>query len=342
MADNIATLDGVEILAAPVLFRDCAFPITDARRYCPPDDVLQNFPIFIGRWEDDMLAPAISSQEITIDASEVTGPCDTAIVTTELESCSLVAPNQKKIKLRTDTLDWTKLIAVFCKQRNISMAQLGTVILANGQFDLGNPYTPNFARFAMAAVSKALMRVVSRSILTGDFSNNFEVDGLYNQLTNGWANPQTGTPCDATINTRQTIDWGDLTGAESGPASPDDVTVEGTVTLWGNTYDVPAGLNLAGAVIVGIIVSQWMGEALVDVAEARSWLWLMVCVECASVCVLSYWVIGRVIRPVATLNEAPVQAFMSWNEVLRRRHSRKSPAGTEFLPPGVLAHTITS
>jgi two-component system phosphate regulon sensor histidine kinase PhoR len=65
-----------------------------------------------------------------------------------------------------------------------------------------------------------------------------------------------------------------------------------------------AGLNLAGAVIVGIIVSQWMGEALVDVAEARSWLWLLVCVECASVCALSYWIIGRVIRPVVTLNEA--------------------------------------
>src|SRR6478735_8194073 len=65
-----------------------------------------------------------------------------------------------------------------------------------------------------------------------------------------------------------------------------------------------AGLNLVGAVVVGIIVSQWMGEALVDVAEARRWLWLLVCVECASVCVLSYWIIGRLIRPVTTLNEA--------------------------------------
>src|SRR6478672_3274896 len=65
-----------------------------------------------------------------------------------------------------------------------------------------------------------------------------------------------------------------------------------------------AGLNLVGAVVVGIMVSQWMGEALVDVAEARRWLWLLVGAECASVGVISYWVIGRVIRPVATLNEA--------------------------------------
>jgi two-component system phosphate regulon sensor histidine kinase PhoR len=65
-----------------------------------------------------------------------------------------------------------------------------------------------------------------------------------------------------------------------------------------------AGLNLTGAVVVGAIVSQWMGEALVDVAEARRWLWLLVSAECASVCVLSYWIIGRVIRPVTTLNQA--------------------------------------
>ena len=42
------------------------------------------------------------------------------------------------------------------------------------------------------------------------------------------------------------------------------------------------------------------------------------------------------------LNEAPDQAFMLWNEVLRRRHSTKSLAGTEFRPLGNLAHNITS
>lgn len=250
MADSlgVGTLDGVDILAAPVLFRDCAFPITDARKYCPPDDVLQNFPVFIGQWEDDILAPAISTQEITIDASGLTeeDPCETAIVTTDLDSCALVAPNQKKIKLRTGTLDWTKLIAKFCKQRNISKAQLGTIILPNGQFDLGNPYTPNFARFAMAAVAQALMKVISESVLTGDFSNRFQVDGLYTQLAGGWSNPQSGTACPATINLRQTINWSTLTGGNgSTPASPDAVTTAQNVTLWGVSRAVPAGLNLA-------------------------------------------------------------------------------------------------
>lgn len=250
MADSlgVGTLDGVDILAAPVLFRDCAFPITDARKYCPPDDVLQNFPVFIGSWEDDILAPAINSQVITIDASALTeeDPCETAVVTTDLDSCALVAPNQKKIKLRTGTLDWTKLIAKFCKQRNLSKAQLGTIILPNGQFDLGNPYTPNFARFAMAAVAQALMKVVSESLLTGDFANRFQVDGLYTQLAGGWSNPASGTACPAAINLRQTINWSTLTGGNgSTPASPDAVTTAQNVTIWGVSRAVPAGLNLA-------------------------------------------------------------------------------------------------
>ncbi|MEO8608904.1 MAG: hypothetical protein ABI690_13515 [Chloroflexota bacterium] len=248
--DTIGTLDGVEgILDAPVLFRDCAFPITDARKYCPPDDVLNNFPVYIGSWEDDMLAPAISSQAIDIDASALgvdSSPCETAIVTVDMDSCSLVAPNQKKIKLRTDTLDWTKLVARFCKMRNISKAQLGTIILPNGQFDLGNPYTPNFARFAMAAVAQALMKIVSKSVLTGDFSERFQIDGLYTQLAGGWSNPSSGTPCPAAINVRQVINWSTLTGGNgTTPASPDAVTTAQNATIWGVSRAIPAGLNLA-------------------------------------------------------------------------------------------------
>lgn len=74
--------------------------------------------------------------------------------------------------------------------------------------------------------------------------------------------------------------------------------------LFWKLFLTAAGLNLVGAAVVGIIVSQWMGDSLVDVAEARRWLWVLVAVECACVCALSYWVIGYVIRPVTTLNDA--------------------------------------
>lgn len=243
---DVVTMDAVSLESSAVLFRDCSFPITDARKYCPPDDVLLNFPTFIGEWENNTLAPAIRTQEITVDTTDVVDACDTAVVSGALTSCSLVAPNQKKIKLRTETLDWTELRSQFCRQRNISTAQLGMVILPNGQFDMGNPYVIDFARFAMAQVARAMMQIISDSVLNGDYSNPFEVDGLYNQLTYGWGNPQTGTPCPAAINVRQTINWSTLTGGNgSTPASPDAVTTAQNVTLWGVSRAVPAGLNLA-------------------------------------------------------------------------------------------------
>src|SRR4051812_38769355 len=74
--------------------------------------------------------------------------------------------------------------------------------------------------------------------------------------------------------------------------------------LFWKLFIATASLNLVGAVVVGIFVSQWMAEAIVDVAEARRWLWLLVVGEYAAVSALSYWAIGRVIRPVTTLNEA--------------------------------------
>src|SRR6476660_1310759 len=74
--------------------------------------------------------------------------------------------------------------------------------------------------------------------------------------------------------------------------------------LFWKLFLAAAGLNLVGAVVVGMAVSHWMGDSLVDVAEARRWLWLLVGGECACVCALLYWVIGRVIRPVTTLNDA--------------------------------------
>jgi two-component system phosphate regulon sensor histidine kinase PhoR len=74
--------------------------------------------------------------------------------------------------------------------------------------------------------------------------------------------------------------------------------------LFWKLFAATAGLNLIGAVVIGIFVSQWVADGFGDVAEARRWLWLLIGAECAAVSALSYWAISRTIRPVATLNEA--------------------------------------
>jgi signal transduction histidine kinase len=74
--------------------------------------------------------------------------------------------------------------------------------------------------------------------------------------------------------------------------------------LFWKIFLATAGLNLLGMVALGIIVSHWMAEALVEVAEARQWLWTSVGIECVCVSTLSYWIIGRLVQPVTILNDA--------------------------------------
>jgi two-component system phosphate regulon sensor histidine kinase PhoR len=65
-----------------------------------------------------------------------------------------------------------------------------------------------------------------------------------------------------------------------------------------------AGLNLLAAVAVGLILSSWLHDQVVDPVFARRWIWGLVAVESVCVFGLAYWLIGHIIRPVASLNEA--------------------------------------
>lgn len=73
--------------------------------------------------------------------------------------------------------------------------------------------------------------------------------------------------------------------------------------LFWKLFVLSAGLNLAAAAIVGILVSHWV-SSVDDPFKLESWIWLSIAVECVCVCGLSYWIIGRIIRPVTTLNQA--------------------------------------
>jgi two-component system, OmpR family, phosphate regulon sensor histidine kinase PhoR len=74
--------------------------------------------------------------------------------------------------------------------------------------------------------------------------------------------------------------------------------------LFWKLFLTAAGLNLIGAVVVGVLITRWTNEELAENSELQRWLWAGIAAECLFVSGLSYWIIGRVIRPVATLNEA--------------------------------------
>lgn len=246
---DIMTLDGVSVESASVMNRDCSFAINDMRPINPPDDVVRMMPITIGSWADDMIAPAIDEDGITIDHTADGDDCDAPQVTQALGSCFVTAPNMAVFDLKSPKLEITKLLPEFCKQRNIVMnEELRSLFLPNGTINPGNRYATDYFRWAYEAVARGLALWITENGVAGDSANTEHlIDGLYTQLAGGWTDASSGDACGDALNKENTIDWGALCGKTGGAdAYPDDVTVAGkSVSLWGQTLSVPAGYNLA-------------------------------------------------------------------------------------------------
>jgi hypothetical protein len=239
---DIVTIGGVALTASGMLGHDCAMPITRLTKRLGTDEVLMNMPVFLGHWNTGTVQPVELDQVINIDTSGVTGACDVAVVDAAITEGELVLPDQAKIKLATPTLVLDELVPKFCRSRNITERELGLVMNRDGSLNEGNPYMIDFARFALATLSKAMAQLITRRVMRGDASDDFGLDGFYTQLEDGWA---MGTPAiPAYLNQAIVIDWQTLTGAGAA-TTPDDLTVASqTLDLWGTTFNVPVGINL--------------------------------------------------------------------------------------------------
>lgn len=255
-ATDIVDILGVDVRSAPVLARDCSFPIVDWVRRCPPDEVLSNIPIQIGAWEDGTVAPAITDYTDEIDFTDINADeCEAPELSTTSTSCELIAPNMAEISVKSPLLNWKDLRTQFCRQRNVLPNQL-CVFNSDGSIATGDPLVIDFVKFSTASLANYMIKQLTRAAMIGDDANTNEFDGLYNQLANGWTAPAQ-QPCGDEYNIAQVIDWGVLTGV-GGPASPDATTIAGqSITLWGNVYPIPEGLNLA----------QLMEDILIDAVE---------------------------------------------------------------------------
>jgi hypothetical protein len=267
---ELVNIGGQPITAAGMFGRDCAFPITEIRMRLMSDEVLERMPAYIGYWEDDTVAPVLLSNSIDIDTTVVTpgDACDVAEVSGTADDGLLTVPNMFLYKLATKPLDVTKLIPAFCRTRNI-VGRPSDLLNSDGTINMGSPYAFDFARYAYRLVSRAMAELLSRMAMVGDSADPYGIDGLYTQLENGWDIVSASVP--DYLNKAVVIDWQDLTGA-AGPTTPDDLTVTGkTIDLWGTSWDVPVGLNLAQLMdeyIIPAIESNWTdGDGGVDMWE---------------------------------------------------------------------------
>lgn len=247
---DILTVDALSIYAAGVLDRDCAFPITNLRKHGKFDQWINSIPVFMQRWADDTVVPAFVSQSINIDTSVIVDTdCDPAEVSGAVTSCDFIMPNMKQVMLASPQLKFTKLMEVVCRQRNVAPqnAPIGSLFDSGGNFISGSPYAEDFARIAAGHLSPAARAIITEGATRGDEADAFMVDGILTQIENGWGDGD--NECGDALNIANTINWKELTTESepfTGTALPDDVTVAGkTITLWGETIDVPVGINLA-------------------------------------------------------------------------------------------------
>jgi hypothetical protein len=240
-------LDGVALAnaTAPILFQTCRMPIMDLRRYRQPDEVVQNMPTFLGSWGPGTIAPALETQVIDIDTvTNAANSCRFPIVSVALAGCAWIAPDQKRVGVESEQINWEELVTSYCTVANIAdPARIGQIFNADGTLNTGNPYTLNIVRFAAALLREAQGISVTTATMIGDAANTNQFDGLYTQIDNGWE--EDDDACDATLNVGNVINWDLLTGGDGlGVANPDAETVATTVTLWGQSFDVPAGWTL--------------------------------------------------------------------------------------------------
>ena len=64
------------------------------------------------------------------------------------------------------------------------------------------------------------------------------------------------------------------------------------------------GVNCLAAVAFGIVLSSWLHGEVADPVAVRRWIWGLIAVESLGVLVLFYWIIGLIVRPVASLCRA--------------------------------------
>ncbi len=67
---------------------------------------------------------------------------------------------------------------------------------------------------------------------------------------------------------------------------------------------ISAGLNFLAAVVAGLVLSAALQDQVIDAAVTRRWIWGVVGAESLCVLGLSYWAVGLIARPIASINAA--------------------------------------
>jgi len=218
---------------------DCEMPILDLRPLCP-DAVINNFPVFFGRWEVNTQLPIMLDDNYSTTAPE--GLCDPTTFTTEVQTCSVLMPNQKIMYFGTDEMPYRETMEMFCGAQRL--ARTPTLFRADGTLDPGSPLADRFLSYILSDLRRQMMRRLREIFWNGDGAVTHQFEGVLPQLIDGLSPVSGGGGCDdyrAVV-----IDWNAMvggTGATSHPAAT-ITAANDSITIHGQTFTGLTGLDL--------------------------------------------------------------------------------------------------
>lgn len=211
----------------------CNLGILDLRRACN-DEVVANFPRFMGRWEDGTNVDLLLSTGFVVTPSE--DDCLPSTISGDSVLCNYVIPNQQWISIGGgQNRRYRDLVQQFCKARNLISAP--SLFLPDGSLDRGNPLSGYFVDFVLAELKMGFMGYLVDTFWTGDDAERHQFEGVLTQL-------DADVACEPFNPTR--LNWATLTGtaAPSSPRSEIDLAHD-SITIKGEVFSGMAGLDFA-------------------------------------------------------------------------------------------------
>lgn len=216
----------------------CENPILDLRPLCP-DAVINNFPVFLGRWEANTEQPILLDDNYSTTAPE--GLCDPTTFTTEVQTCSVLMPNQKIMYFGTDEMPYRETMEAFCGAQRITRAP--SLFLPDGTLDPGSPLNQPFLKYILSDLRRQMMRRLREIFWNGDGTATHQFEGVLPQLTDGLSPVAGGGGCDDY--TAVEIDWNAMTDG-TGTAHPEATitAANDSIIIHGQTFSGLTGMDL--------------------------------------------------------------------------------------------------
>lgn len=225
----------------------CETAILDLRPYVP-DEVLANIPRFFGRWEDGNQMDILLDENYGVTAAD--DSCSFLTFDSEVLSCTVLIPNQKRIAAGVERVDYMQLLKRFCDAKRLE--RFPTLFNSDGSFNTGAPLSGLFMEYLWSDLKSKYMAYLRDVAWNGDQDTQDQFEGILSQLDTPLV-PSSSDGCEQYRPV--TLNWGSMTGGGSTTPVHPSATItsdQDVVTIHGHDFDGMSGANLVQFLVLWI------------------------------------------------------------------------------------------